>query len=81
MTKTNIEIRKAMVENSLAQWELAELIGISESTMSRKFRREMSDKEQKLIVSIIKSKDDPIKRASLKQKYIFEYRVLKRDRA
>ena len=44
-----------MIKSNMKQWELAELLQISEFTLSRKFRKELPEEEQKRIVSIIKA--------------------------
>lgn len=49
----NKKIRIAMLECDLSQWELAKLLGISESQMSRKLRDELPEDEQEKIVSLI----------------------------
>ncbi len=37
----NQELRKALTENNVKQWELAKKIGINEFTLSRKLREEL----------------------------------------
>jgi len=49
----NKKIRIAMMESGIRQWELAKLLGISESTLTRKLREELPDEEQDKIVEII----------------------------
>ena len=51
-------IRIAMLEHGLSQWELAVILGISESQMSRKLRVELPEDEQKRIVSLIERGGD-----------------------
>ncbi len=46
-------IRKALKENCLHQWELAEKMGISEQTIYRRLRTELPPDEQKKILAII----------------------------
>ena len=60
------------------QRQLAEIIGIGESTMRGKFREEMSEEEQLLLIDIIRHRKDPVRRAGLIQQYIAKYRRLKR---
>ena len=50
---TNKIIRIAMIEHNLKQWELAELLGIDETVLCRKLRKELPEAEQHKIVSII----------------------------
>ena len=54
----NQENRNAMKENNIKQWELAEMLGISENTMCRKLRKELPDEEKKRILEIIRGKEE-----------------------
>lgn len=54
----NQEIRNAMKENNIKQWELAEMLEISENTMCRKLRKELPDEEKKRILEIIRGKEE-----------------------
>lgn len=47
-------VRKALKEKGLKQWELAEMLGISEQTICRRMRKELPLDEQERILSIIK---------------------------
>lgn len=49
----NVEIRMALFEANMKQWELAELLGITEFTLSRKLRKELSDEEKNKIKQLI----------------------------
>lgn len=49
----NFDIKKAMFESGLKQWELANLLGISESTLCRKLRFELSGEEKVKILKAI----------------------------
>lgn len=49
----NIEIRKTMKERRLFNYELAEALGISEFTLSRKLRKELPQEEKNKILQII----------------------------
>lgn len=51
----NFEIRKAMQEKRMFYYELAEMLGISEFTLSRKLRRELQPEEQKRILELIRN--------------------------
>lgn len=51
----NEEIRKAMKSKGLKQWELAELLGVSEQTMYRKLRTELPKEEKQKILEVINS--------------------------
>lgn len=52
--QTNLKIRKALGESMMKQWELADLLGISENTLTRRLRKELPEEEQQRIISIIK---------------------------
>jgi len=51
---TNKNIRMTMLENDLKQWQLAKLLGLSESKLSRKLREELPEDEQQHIIELIK---------------------------
>lgn len=55
--KTNNDIRAALFEARMTQGDLADLLGVSESTLYRMFRKELPEKEQKRIVWIIENRD------------------------
>ena len=49
----NIEIREALKNARLKKWQLAELIGIQDSSLSRKLRYELQSDEKAKILNII----------------------------
>lgn len=51
---TNQKVKKALKENRVTQWRLADLMGISEFTLSKKFRYELPRKEQESMIALIK---------------------------
>ena len=53
MRKANMKIRVAMMEKNLRQWELARLLGVSESTVWRMLREELPKEEQDAIITKI----------------------------
>lgn len=53
-TLKNALIKNALKEAGLAQWKLAKILGMGETTLSRKFREDLPEEEQLRIVSIIK---------------------------
>ena len=55
---TNQRIRDAMYKAGIKQWQLANLLHISEFTLCRRMRLEMSAEEQERIVAIIEGKED-----------------------
>lgn len=52
--KCNSGIRCALKEHGFMQWELAEMLNISEGALCRKLRRELVRSEQDYIISVIK---------------------------
>ncbi len=54
MKKSNMKIREALFSNGIPQWRLAELMGISEFTLSRRLRKELSKGEQDKILHLIR---------------------------
>lgn len=53
MHLANTEIRKAAKEANIFLWEIALKLGISEATMTRKMRCELSEEEKKKVLTII----------------------------
>ena len=59
--KANADIRKMAKRNGIAQWQIAEALGISEYTLLRKLRTELSAEQKKLVIEAIdtlKERDD-----------------------
>lgn len=54
----NQKVRFALLENNMKQWELAELLDVSESVLSRKLRNELPDDEQERIVKVIREREE-----------------------
>ena len=54
MPINNKKIRIAMFDAGIAQWQLAEILGIHEGSLSRKMRHELPAEEQDKIVKMIK---------------------------
>lgn len=52
----NLEIRQAMKERRMFNYELAELMGISEFTLSRKLRNELPQEEKERILNLIRNR-------------------------
>lgn len=50
---TNEKVRKSLFENQLPQWRLARVLGIGESSLTRKLREELPEAEQNELVAII----------------------------
>lgn len=49
----NIEIRNEAAKNGLRLWEVAEALGITDSTFSRKLRRELPSEQRDHILRMI----------------------------
>ena len=49
----NVEIRSAYMLAGIKQWQLAEAMGISETHLSRKLRKELPQEEKQNILEII----------------------------
>lgn len=49
----NLKIREAIENSRLKHYEVAEMLGISEGTFSRKLRKELSKEEEKIIIDLI----------------------------
>ena len=54
----NLIIRVKMMESNVKQWELAKLLGVSESALSRKLREELPEDEQQHIIELIERSTD-----------------------
>lgn len=53
--ENNIEIRNAIFSNNIKKWEIANMLGVTDSTFSRMLRTEMSEETKKKILDIIKN--------------------------
>lgn len=49
----NKEIRCALINNALKQYQLSEELGIAEATLSRKLRKELPPEEKERILAAI----------------------------
>lgn len=52
----NLAVRTALKNKSLYLYNLADLLGVSEPTVTRLMRRELPEEEQKRIVCLIEEK-------------------------
>lgn len=52
-TKNNV-IREALIEAGIRQWELANMMGISEYTLCKRLRKEVTEEERAKMLSLIK---------------------------
>ena len=53
-SKANFEVRKALQEKNMKQWELADLLGISEFTLTRWLRKELTEERKNVLLKAIK---------------------------
>ena len=51
----NQEIRRSATENRVKLWQIAAALGITDSTFSRKLRKELQKEEKSKIFSIIEN--------------------------
>lgn len=49
----NREVREAAKAKNIPLWAVAEVLGISEASMTRKMRRELPEEEKQWILSLI----------------------------
>lgn len=52
MTKNN-DIKTKAKEEGVCLWEIADILGIADTSLSRKLRKELPDKEKQAIFKII----------------------------
>lgn len=69
----NMEIRREAARNGLKLWEVAEVCGVTDSTFSRKLRRELPSEQRDHILSMIR------KLAAHKAEREAEYRAKKEE--
>lgn len=50
----NQDIRDIAIKSGVKLWEIAEAMGVSEWTLSRKLRKELDDEQKERIYNIIK---------------------------
>lgn len=49
----NLEVRRKLKEKNVFQWQVAKSMGISEMTLVRKLREELTEAEKQKIFSVI----------------------------
>lgn len=49
----NLEIREAVKNGGVYLWQLADRLGVSDATLSRKLRKELSEKEKMRCLQIV----------------------------
>ena len=56
----NIEIRNELKKRRMFNYELADLLGVSEFTLSRKLRKELPEEEKQRILSVIRKEGETV---------------------
>ncbi len=51
----NMEIRKKILESGVRQWMIADWLGITETTFSKKLRKELTDEEKGKVLKAIQT--------------------------
>lgn len=75
MKNNNLIIRKALRENNVYMWELADILGVSEVTVCRWMRKEYPKEEQLRIAEMISEYAKTTKASDWKNSYEYK-RVL-----
>lgn len=52
-SKANQEVREALHNKGMKQWELADMLGISEFTLARWLRKELTEDKKELLLKAI----------------------------
>lgn len=52
-SKANQEVREALQNKGIKQWELADMLGISEFTLTRWLRKELTEDKKELLLKAI----------------------------
>ena len=52
------ELKRDLRKAGITLWQVADMLEVSESTMTRKMRHELSEEEYKKIIAMIKTKED-----------------------
>lgn len=52
-SKANQEVREALQNKGMKQWELADMLGISEFTLARWLRKELTEDKKELLLKAI----------------------------
>ena len=53
MRETNARVREALKKHKMYQWQLADLMGISEPSFTRLMRHELPEEKQNEMISLI----------------------------
>ena len=52
---SNIEIREAIKESGLRHWQIADMIGVADTTFCRMLRRELPEDKKQEILTVIQA--------------------------
>lgn len=52
--KKNLDLRQAIEKSGLYYWQIADALGVSDTTFSKRLRKELSVKEKEEVYDIIK---------------------------
>ncbi len=52
-SKANQEVREALQNKGMKQWELADMLGVSEFTLTRWLRKELTEDKKELLLKAI----------------------------
>ena len=51
----NLEVRDAAIQHRVKLWEVADMLGMTDSSFSRKLRKELSEEDRARVLEIIES--------------------------
>ena len=54
----NAKVKVALIENGMKQWQLAQLMGVHEATLSKRMREELPSEEQDRMIDLIEAAED-----------------------
>ena len=54
----NAKVKVALIENGMKQWQLAQLMGVHEATLSKRMREELPAEEQDRMIDLIEAAED-----------------------
>ncbi len=55
--RVNREIHEAILKSGVKKWQVAEMLGIADTTFSKRLRKELAETEKQRILSIISELD------------------------
>ena len=58
MKTSNSDIRNLLKTKNIKHWKLADLLGVSETTLVRKLRKELPKEEKEKIINIIEKEKE-----------------------